>query len=461
MTDSPLRAGAAQVDITPTAGAHLCGAVGQYRPAKLVWDPLYAKALVLESDGKRICILALDVTIVTDEYTERIRRGAAEFGLPPEAVMVHATQTHSAPSMGHMMVDPDFPPVPDEFEWVRGAEAPYGDWAAERAIEAIFLATERLQPVQVGYGSAIEGRMAHNRRAVTRDGDITMPGRSWQGGPLGPTGIRYIEGPMDPEVGVICLRADDMSLPAFLASYTCHPVHGYPLPIVSADWPGAWADALRETYGDACVPVVVNGACGNINPWPAFDPDYVEDYRRMGAVLSERARAVVDSLEFSPQTTLDARIQRIPLPLREVPPEELAWAEGVLAADPQPTWTDDSHTAIHPDWMAAASIYSVHLMRRRGPDLDYELQVLRIGDAAVVGMPGEPFVEGGLQVKLQSPADPTYIAHCTSQYVGYIPTRDALTRGGHEVNTRYWAKLTPDALDLAVTGALDLLNRVF
>jgi neutral ceramidase len=104
---------------------------------------------------------------------------------------------------------------------------------------------------------------------------------------------------------------------------------------------------------------------------------------------------------------------------------------------------------------------SVHLMRRREPELAYEIQVLRIGDTAIVGLPGEPFVEGQLAIKIESPAYPTYVAHCTTQYVGYLPTREAFQRGGHEVNLSYWAKVGPEALDLVVENAVGLIKEVF
>ncbi|MGC9320171.1 MAG: hypothetical protein ACP5KN_19215, partial [Armatimonadota bacterium] len=133
-----LRAGAAQVDITPEAGTHLAGAVGYYRPARLALDPLHARALVLETCEARLCILALDVTIITEEWTAFIRdRAQSVFGLEPDAVMVHATQTHSAPPVGHFMLDPDFPELPEDFEWVRGGDPDYSEWAANRAVDAI------------------------------------------------------------------------------------------------------------------------------------------------------------------------------------------------------------------------------------------------------------------------------------------------------------------------------------
>ena len=96
-------------------------------------------------------------------------------------------------------------------EWLRGGDLQYSEWVVERMIEAACLANETMQPVQLGVGSGIEGRLAHNRRAITRDGSILMRGPSWPR-PLGPTQIRYLEGPIDPEVGVICLRNHKLEL---------------------------------------------------------------------------------------------------------------------------------------------------------------------------------------------------------------------------------------------------------
>lgn len=457
----PYRVGAARADISPALGTHLSGDIARHRPAIGQLDPLYARATVIEAAGRRICFLSLDVTIVCQEYTALIRREAAErFGLPPEAVMVHATQTHSAPSMGVFMLDPAFPPLTEDLEWLTGSERAYGDMAAERAIQAIGEACANLRPASIGSASAIEGRLAFNRRAVTRDGNVTMPGPSWAGGDAGPTWIRYIEGPMDPEVGVLAARDDRGDLSAAIVHHTCHPVHVFPRPEVSADWPGALCDELQRLSGGDTMVSVANGACGNINPWPPFDPDYVEDHMRMGTLLAQAAQKAIAGMEFAPEGSVDWAVRHMPLPLRKVPTHELEWARGVLGDRPAASW-DADHAGVNYEWMVAASIYSVDLLRRRSTTLDYEVQVLRVGDTAIIGLPGEPFVEGQLTLKLTSPATQTYVAHCTTQYVGYIPTREALTRGGHEVDTRYWAKLTPQALDQVVLTASELLAAMW
>lgn len=464
-----LRAGAAMVNITPKAGTHLAGSgLGEHRPAQSVLDPLYAKAAVFESEGRKACVVSLDVTIVTEEYTAFVREQAAErFGFDPEAVMVHAIQTHSAPSCGNLMLDPDFPlELPPELEYLRGAESGYSELAATRGVEAIGMALKRLQPVEIGVGSGVRDRLAFNRRGVTRDRTITMP---WPAGrreqPLGPTHLRYMEGPTDPEVGVLCARNEHMEMVAMLLHFTCHPVNVFATDyyVVSADWPGAWAAGMQAAYGASCVPLVLNGCCGNINPWDPFDPDFVIDHQRMGAALTELACKVVRRMSFTESRALDWRVQRVPLQYREIPGERLAEVEKILSESPQPRWREDDRSRVDPQWFLAASTKSIEYCRRRSPDFLYEVQVLRIGDTALVALPGEPFVEGQLALKIASPADSTFVAHCTSHYVGYLPTREACSRGGHEANPEctYWAKLAPGSLETVVEKAVALVREVF
>jgi hypothetical protein len=181
----------------------------------------------------------------------------------------------------------------------------------------------------------------------------------------------------------------------------------------------------------------------------------------MGRGLADTTAKVLQTLEFAPVATLDWCLSCLPIRIREVEEERLARARRILEESPAPRWADVTRASVDWDWMIAASIYGVHLLRERAGTVDYEIQVLRIGDTAIVGLPGEPFAELGLAVKMASPAHHTYIAHCTSQYVGYIPTREAFTRGGHECDTRYWAKLVPEAYDLILSHTAQVLKRLF
>lgn len=345
---------------------------------------------------------------------------------------------------------------------MRFRDAAFGDLVVTQSLEAIRLAIANLQEVEIGVGSTEEGRLAFNRRGVDRTGQIFMPTPHRQPN-AGTLQLRYLEGPIDPELGVLALRSPEDALQSLLLNYTCHPVHLFTEPggIVSADWPGVWSREMQSGCGDSCLPIVINGACGDINPWHPFEPGHTPDQEHMGQTLASGARRVLEALNFTDQAVLDYRVLQLKLPIREVPPAELEAARQMLQQHPEPFWQDEARTRLSWEWMQAALKMSVHLQREREGALDYEVQVFRIGDSAWVSLPGEPFASGGLEIKLASPAPFTYIAHCTSHYAGYIPPRAAYPRGGHEVNLTYWAKLEPGALETIVETAGELLNELF
>jgi len=458
----PLLAGAARADITPPPGTQLAGDIGAPRHSSEVLDPLYARIIVFEAGGRKLCIVSIDVTIVCEPCTIAIRAAAQECGIAPEATMVHATQTHSAPSLGHIMLDEDFDRVPPEMDWIRGGDPAYDAFAIERIAAGIKEANAKLQPASIGTGSGIEGRMAFNRRAVTREGTVFMPHSPFARSPLGPTDLLYMEGPMDPEVGVLAVRGADGNLISILANYTCHPVHVFPKPVVSADWPGALCDSLEATY-PGCIPLVINGACGNINPWPPFDPhyEYNGDSIAMGNTLADMVRTVIGTLEYSDSAIIDHRVIHEPLAIREPEAEQMAADAELLNAHDTPPWADEKHSRILFDWMLAASRSSITLLKKREGVINYEIQVLRIGDTAFVGLPGEPFVEGQLKLKMLSPVRHTYVAHCTTQYVGYLAIPEAFPHGGHETGSKFWAKVEPEALETVIQSAAGVLREVF
>ncbi|MDP6506924.1 MAG: hypothetical protein QF886_25080, partial [Planctomycetota bacterium] len=100
-----LLAGAGRAEVTPEMGIQIDGDIGRYRPTEEVKDPIYARALVLEQEGLRFCLLSMDLLAVTREWTEKIRSMAKRrFGIEADAVAVHVTQTHSAPSLGQIML---------------------------------------------------------------------------------------------------------------------------------------------------------------------------------------------------------------------------------------------------------------------------------------------------------------------------------------------------------------------
>ena len=454
-TNERLLAGAARVDITPELGIQLAGDIGRPRPVEEVRHPLYVRALVLEGEGERACFLAADVTLVMRNVAEELRRRVGEaIGCSSDAVIVHAGQSHSAPSVGNHMISDDCQLVPEELAWVRGGDARYTPQFLEGALAAVREASAALQPVTVKAVRGMDGRVSFNRRFILRDGTVQTHPRLCQ------ADILCAEGPADPEVSLVTFEGESGRPIAALLHHTCHPVHGYPHRYVCPDWPGLWAEQVRSLLGGDCVAMTVNGACGNIHHTNHLDPTYKGDVNRYVACLTETVRRILPDL--APVRSLPLRQARtvLPLPMRNLPADEVAAARELIEDHPEPMW-NEAKDNVHWDWVYALATLDLAERQQRTTTYDYETQAFRIGDLALVAWPGEPFVEAQIELKKNSPAAHTFVAHMSSDCAGYLPTREAFAHGGYETRTANWSKLAPEALESVAKESASLLRELF
>jgi hypothetical protein len=97
---SPLRAGAAAVDITPEVGPGKppvwMGGFSIGRSAVGVHDPLWARAIVLDDGRVRVALVALDLVGMHQDETARIRR-ALPASLGVDYVAICCTHNHEGP----------------------------------------------------------------------------------------------------------------------------------------------------------------------------------------------------------------------------------------------------------------------------------------------------------------------------------------------------------------------------
>ena len=82
------------------------------------------------------------------------------------------------------------------------------------------------------------------------------------------------------------------------------------------------------------------------------------------------------------------------------------------------------------------------------------MSVVTVGNLALVGIPGELFVELGLALKANPHVAQTFVAGYCNDLIGYIPTRAAYAEGGYEVDT---ARIAAGSGETIVETALTAL----
>jgi hypothetical protein len=101
------------------------------------------------------------------------------------------------------------------------------------------------------------------------------------------------------------------------------------------------------------------------------------------------------------------------------------------------------------------------LKELEGEPVKTEVQVLRIGEIALAGLPGEVFVEYGLKIKKESPFPRTFVIGLANDWIGYVPTARAFQEGGYEPTPARSSQLAEEAGEVIVEAALDKLNELW
>ena len=377
------RVGVAARDITPEPGAPLWGYTERTGPAIGTLDPLYAKAVAFQAGGKTAVVVSLDLgRVPLASACARIRERAAKAGV--DYVFLTATHTHHAPAM--------------ELDG-----APHVVMIESRIGDCIEEAVGNLRPAKIGVGTTTID-IAHNRRKILKDGRCFMIWRNEE---------RIPTAPVDREAAIVKIATERNEPLVTLVHFACHPVvMGQSNYLYSADYVGELARIVQEETRAPCV--FLQGACGNINPYldkTPVDEGAVEAMRSVGRTC---ARAVLDALtgiEVSTpaRSSLAFSEQWIPVGIRW----DLGNPEAVGAL-----------RAVH------GMMFDIYIGNARR-DLAVPLNVLVLNnDLALVGMPGEIFVQYQLALKANSPLPHTYLCGYTGGYYAYFPTvRDAAAGG--------------------------------
>ena len=100
------------------------------------------------------------------------------------------------------------------------------------------------------------------------------------------------------------------------------------------------------------------------------------------------------------------------------------------------------------------------VLDREGKPWEVEVQVIALGDeVAFVSLPGEIFVELGLEIKAASPFKHTQIIELANGSIGYIPNRSAYPEGNYEVVSARCAAGSGEQLVEAAVRMLKQLKR--
>jgi hypothetical protein len=432
-----IRAGVAEVNITPPVGLSLCGFAARKGPSEVIHDDLYARALVLDDGETRIGIVTADIISFAPDLVERIRGlGQEGAGIAGTHLALNGSHSHSGPTV-----------MP--FRSMGDRDPAYEDVLCRKVAGALKMASDRLEAASIS-GARTPARIGYNRREKRKDGRMTLghnPG-----------------GPEAPWVDVLRVSRQGGSPMGVFYAHAAHPVNLRGLDI-SAEYPGYAARFIARNL-DGAAPMFAQACCGDINCAP-MDGQF-ETSARQGEILG--CAAVTAALQAEPVggKGLASARRTIGLPLMVPTVQEAERAleqqrENLSRAKQDERVTPYQLRVQHEGQMGWAEAY-LRAAREgdRGGVQDFEIQAMRIGDLAVVTYPGEMFVDYQLWLDRESPFSRTITLAYTNGCIGYVPTAAAYPDGGYEVDGafKYYGTLMigPDCERLIREATLDLLE---
>lgn len=428
-----LRAGAARIEITPPVGLDLTGYLARENPSTGVRDPLYVRALVLDDDNRQVAIVSCDLLGFDRELVVEIRdRITLRTGISAPYIMLACTHTHGGPATIRLVDCGEINPA-----YVESLMPRIGDVVAQ--------AQANLQPVTLVLGSAKSSVGIHNRRTP---GDV-----------------------IDPEVGLLRVDNDAGETIAVVVNYTCHPttLTGENRRI-TADYPGLVCSRIEEATGG--VTLFLMGAIGDVGPVTRGE----ESLATVGNGVAEAALKALPKLKANEVERLETAGEMLALPLLPLP-RRAQWLEwrteyqaAAMAAEHENKPADAKVQWAMVHW--AERMFEAMQEDELLPTVEAEIQVLRIGDLVIVGVPGEYFVELGLQIKegikkegKKNSVGQVMISGFTNGNVGYIPARRAYPKGGYEIDSayRYYgypAAIAPEGGEEIVASAVEIGGKI-
>jgi len=441
--DTSLKAGMAEIDITPPIGHRMAGYFEE-RLATGVHDPLKAKAIILQQGGKQIALIFCDLVGLSLNVTTNARALASQkTGIPVSNIVIAATHSHTGPLFNDVRRNYFHNEAVTRFGKDPQEKIYYPAFLTEQLVKVIVEAQSKLQPAEVDEGITTQPGLPFNRRYRMKNGKIAFNPGQLNPNIVGPAG------PVDSDVSILLVKDAKHKKP--VGGLTVFAMHADTIggTEFSADYPYFIQQTLRNVFGQNYISAFGAGTCGDLNQIDVSKKSEVKGFgvaEKLGTTIGETELHDISKLRPIDKPSLAVRSLTLTLPLQEVTPKELEDAKALM---PQ---LNDTNM----DFYAKVRAVKAVDLSERGKTWPMEVQVFRLdSETAIVCLPAELFVEFGLAIKKASPFKQTFVIALCNDRPCYIPTLKAFKEGSYEVTN---SRLKPGSGETLVQTALNLLN---
>ena len=258
-------------------------------------------------------------------------------------------------------------------------------------------------------------------------------------------------GPHDPLVSVMAIRDENKDVRGIIVNYTLHPtfIHEWSN-VCTADYPCYLKMELEERETKALVGFT-QGCSGNQSSRYYRQGESFDEAERVGRTLGKAAHTVIEKAEWKDDISIDVAFSTVELEIKEFRTEEELRAE---VAENEKVYKElyakygkSENREEYYLWqnanlklLGSEDQLGYILARNKGikikmleDEAPAEIQVFKIGDTCVIGLPGELFVEYGLYLKAMSKYSTVIVNELSNGCLpGYLYTPESIVTGGYE-----------------------------
>ena len=469
-----LKAGAAKTRITPPAGIPFLGHGA--RVSQGIHDDLWARSLVLEDDGEKVAIIALDLCwpLPKNDYLKVRREVESRTDIKGGNILVSATHSHSGPTFSATTED-----YPMPLKRRRELIDPWVESLPRRISESVVKANSNLVEAKVSFGKTLMNGICYNRRIRIPDGVITHTGsiETLEGFVrefylrLGASpeeaekiGLRLPDGPIDPEVAVLRVDDSEKGKPlAVLVNYACHAVASFG-PLISAGYPGYTSYFVEQATGAVCL--FTSGCGGDVRTYHRRETSELKEAYRIGLVLSTAVLKAMKEAQPIENPRVRVASKTLQLDWREYPDlskigeviEEKRRLFDKAKAEGRIRDAKKIYDELRVLNAANGSLLREILAEKeRMEKIPVELQAIGIGDVVLVTFPHEVSVEIGLTIKRRAWTDKVIPITLANGIWMYLIMRRHYEEGGYE---NAYCIVAPGTAELEIEASLQLIESL-
>ncbi len=402
---SSIEANVAVIKLTPPLEiGYTLGGYGarMSKPAEGIHDDIWAKALILNEDGKKYAIVTLDILGLPPNVKPQVIEKLNQEAWTEENIMFLPSHSHTSLEMFALNDKNIFNLAP-----IGIFQEQLLDFVVQSLADLIKSADQNLRAVKIGSQSKqIEGLNRNRRGEPFVDNTLTV------------TRIDHMDG---------------QSM-AVLVNWTGHPtIMDEDDMLVSGGWPGYLQRELEGWIGQGVVAMYYNGPQADQSVRAESAGSHYEKAEKYGRTMAINVRSIYEDIKPAEDIQFSYNYKIIPLPEREAHPDFME--------------TGGTEYGLDED--------KINILLQQVFPVQTSIGACRLGDLLIVGAPGELSAELGLNIKdglrIRGIKYPV-IGGLANQWISYILSEEEYHKGGYESSVSFYGKNLGDVI---VRGMMD------